>query len=248
MRRRSAYLLVTLVLLIATLSAVNIFMPQGDFAGPDFPEQLPASRPVMALVSALAILLIYGGLGFWGRHMSLKLGFPDLLDPAVSHRQRFIFPALIGIGVGVVFVVLDGWLGSHHSAGPLPHPPFPTSLLASVVAGIGEELVFRLFFISFWVWLLSHVLLKQRAQTTIFWIIAAVSALAFAGAHLPSVLMMVGVDSITGLPSPLVVEIFLLNGTLSLAAAYYFNRAGFLAAAGIHFWTDVVWHVVWGMI
>jgi hypothetical protein len=248
MRHRSTYLLLVLIFGIALLSAANVFLPQGDFAGPDLPGQLPASRPVMALVNALAVLLVYGSLGFWGRHLSLKLGFPDLLDPVTSDRQRFVVPALIGICIGILFVVVDSWLASQHGAEPLPHPPFPTSLLASVVAGVGEELVFRLFFISFWVWLLSHVLLKRRAQTTVFWIIAAVSALAFAAAHLPSVMMMVGVDSITELPSPLVAEIFLLNGIVSLAAASYFKRAGFLAAAGIHFWTDVVWHVVWGMV
>ncbi|GAH57810.1 unnamed protein product, partial [marine sediment metagenome] len=40
----------------------------------------------------------------------------------------------------------------------------------------------------------------------------------------------------------------LLNGVVSLFAAYYFRKYGFLAAVGIHFWTDVVWHVVWGVI
>jgi hypothetical protein len=25
-------------------------------------------------------------------------------------------------------------------------------------------------------------------------------------------------------------------------------KYGFLAAVGIHFWTDVIWHVIWGMI
>ncbi len=29
---------------------------------------------------------------------------------------------------------------------------------------------------------------------------------------------------------------------------YYFRKYGFLAAAGIHFWTDISWHVVYGMI
>jgi hypothetical protein len=26
------------------------------------------------------------------------------------------------------------------------------------------------------------------------------------------------------------------------------KRAGFLGAVGVHFWTDVVWHVVWGAL
>ncbi|MDD5127183.1 MAG: hypothetical protein PHR43_03660 [Dehalococcoidales bacterium] len=45
----------------------------------------------------------------------------------------------------------------------------------------------------------------------------------------------------------LLVEIILLNGVISMFAAHYLRKSGFLAAAGIHFWTDVIWHVIWGL-
>lgn len=32
-------------------------------------------------------------------------------------------------------------LSPYHTPGPLLHPPFPTSTVASVIAGIGEELI-----------------------------------------------------------------------------------------------------------
>jgi len=41
---------------------------------------------------------------------------------------------------------------------------------------------------------------------------------------------------------------FLLNGLMSIFAAYYFRKYGFLAPVGIHFWADIVWHVLWGLI
>ena len=132
--------------------------------------------------------------------------------------------------------------------GPLPHPPFPTSLVASAVAGIGEELIFRLFFISFWVWVISYVILKKRWQNQIFWIIAIFSALAFALGHIPSVMILFGLNTVNEIPLALMGEIILLNGVVSLFAAYYFRKFGFLAPVGIHFWTDVVWHVVRGVI
>ncbi len=135
-----------------------------------------------------------------------------------------------------------------HTLGPLPHPPFPTSLVASATAGIGEELIFRLFFLSFGVWLISYVILKKRWQNQIFWIIAIFSALAFALAHIPSVMLLFGFNSVNEIPLALMGEIILLNGVVSLFAAYYFRKFGFLAAVGIHFWTNVVWHVIWGMI
>jgi hypothetical protein len=42
-------------------------------------------------------------------------------------------------------------------------------------------------------------------------------------------------------------ELFLLNGSLSVLAAVYLRRYGFMASAGLHFWTDVGWHVLWGL-
>ena len=49
-------------------------------------------------------------------------------------------------------------------------------------------------------------------------------------------------------PAVLIGELVLLNGIISIAAAYYFKKYGFLAPIGIHFWADVVWHVVWGAL
>jgi membrane protease YdiL (CAAX protease family) len=58
----------------------------------------------------------------------------------------------MGLVMGLFFILVDTLLSPLRRIGPLPHPPFPTSVVASIAAGIGEELLFRLFFISFWVW------------------------------------------------------------------------------------------------
>jgi len=70
----------------------------------------------------------------------------------------------------------------------------------------------------------------------------------FAFGHIPSTMAILGIDQINQFPTALLVEIFLLNGAFSIFAAYYFRIYGFLAAVGIHFWTDVVWHVIWGAL
>lgn len=199
-------------------------------------------------MSAAIILVLYGGLGFVGLKLSQKLGFADLWDPKVSHKQRFLLPALIGIGLGIFFILADAIFSQFQPSGLLPHPPFPTSLVASATAGIGEELIFRLFFISFWVWLISYVLLKGKWQNQTFWIVAVLSALAFALGHLPAAMLLLEFKTVSEIPPALISEIIILNGVLSLFAAYYFRKFGFLAAVGIHFWADVVWHVIWGVI
>ena len=243
----STKIYIGLVIILAVLAAINVFLPQGSFLPTLEGQELPAPKPVLALVNAGMMLILYGGLGLLGLRLSQKLGFANLWDPMVSNRQRFLIPALIGAGLGVFLVLADAILSKFHALGPLPHPPFPASLVASAAAGIGEELIFRLFLISFWVWLISYVILKKKWQNQIFWIMAVLSALAFAFGHIPSVMVFFGFKTIGEIPPALMGEIILLNGVVSIFAAYYFRKFGFLAPVGIHFWTDVVWHVLWGV-
>ena len=235
-----------LIIALAILAAVSIFLP--TFEGLLPAQQLPASKPVLALVNAGIILILYGGLGFLGLQLSQKLGFANLWDSRISNRQRFLIPALTGVGIGVFLILADVVLSQFHTLGALPHPPFPISLVASLAAGIGEELIFRLFFISFWVWLISYLILKKRWQNQIFWIIAILSALVFALGHIPSLMIVFDLKAVSEIPLVLMSEIILLNGVLSLFAAYYFRKFGFLAPVGIHFWANVIWHVIWGAV
>jgi membrane protease YdiL (CAAX protease family) len=234
-----------LIVTLAILAATNIFMPQGALVPI---QELPISKPVFAFMVAAIMLIVYGGLGWLGMMLSQKIGFPDLWSTTVSVRQRLLIPALIGATIGVLFVLTDSIFSKFHTLGPIPHPPFPTSLVASASAGIGEELIFRLFFISFWVWLVANVVLKRKWQNEVFWIVAVGSAFAFAFAHLPSIMFLHGLKTIDGIPRALLSEIILLNGVLSIVAAYYFKTCGFLSAVSIHFWADVVWHVIWGAL
>jgi len=238
---------VVLIIVLAALGAANAFLPQGSFTATLPGQQLPVSKPVMAAVTAGMMLIVYGGLGFLGLQLSQKLGFSALWDAEVSNRQRFLIPACVGVGTGVFFIVADAFVKRLHTLGALPHPPFPTSIVASAVAGIGEEVIFRLFFIPFWMWLISTVILKGRWQDEVFWGVAIFSALVFALGHLPSVMFALGIERVNQVPAALIGEMILLNGIVSLLTAYYFRQYGFLAAVGIHFWTDIVWHVVWGL-
>jgi membrane protease YdiL (CAAX protease family) len=115
------------------------------------------------------------------------------------------------------------------------------------VAGIGEEIIFRLFFIPFGMWVISTLILKGKWQGKVFWGVSIFSALVFASGHLPSVMFAFRIESVNQVPAALMYEIILLNGIVSLLAAYLFRKYGFLAAVGIHFWTNIVWHVLWGL-
>ncbi len=75
-----------------------------------------------------------------------------------------------------------------------------------------------------------------------------VAALAFGAAHLPSALILLNASSPAQLPPFILIELFLLNGIIGLVAGARYMRDGYVAAAGIHFWGDVVWHVIWPLV
>ncbi|MBD1945664.1 CPBP family intramembrane metalloprotease [Coleofasciculus sp. FACHB-712] len=242
---RSTQIYWALVVLLSVLTGVNVFLPQVSFL-PAVPQGTPP-KLVIALANGIATLIIYGGLGFIGLKLSFLLAIPTLWDSRVSHRQRFVIPALAGIILGAFFIVADLMFQQFHDLGAFSHPSFPTSVVVSINAAIGEEIIFRLFLIPFGAWLISKILLKGVAKTNIFWFVSTISAVTFALAHLPAVMLMFNLQAIHEIPIALMIEIILLNGIVSFLAAYYFKSFGFLAAVSLHFWTDVVWHIIWGV-
>jgi len=100
--------------------------------------------------------------------LSKRLLFAIIWEPTISNRQKLLTPAIIGVLLGVCLIVLDIIFSQFNGIGRLQHPPFPSSLLASLSAGIGEEIMFRLFFISFWVWLISNMILRRKCESQVF--------------------------------------------------------------------------------
>jgi hypothetical protein len=244
-KTRSTLTFFVLVAILTLVAGLNLFLPQGAMGTSTPQSQIPVWQ--LALGSAAFTAALYGVLGFIGLTLWRKLGFPDIWDARVTNRQRFLIPALVGAALGIVIIIGDLIFSPFNGMGRFIHPPFPTSLVAAIGAGIGEEILFRLFFISFWTWLVGKVILRGRGLTIIYWVVSVVAALAFAAAHLPAFMVVLGVSALGQLSPILLLEVFLLNGLMSIFAAYYFRKYGFLAPVGIHFWADIVWHVLWGL-
>ena len=239
---------IALILLYAILAGVSTLLPQTP-TGTTLPtQQLPPSPLVVALLGAGITLVLYGALGLIGFFLAGKIGLPNLWDERVSNRQRFLIPAVVGGALGLLIILGDQLFAPVNGTGHFPHPPFPTSIVAAITAGIGEETLFRLFFISFWVWLVSKVILRGRAFTPVYWVVSVFSAVAFGIAHLPSIMFLYGWSTMSQVPPMLIAEMILLNGIIGVAAAFLFKKYGFLAPVGVHLWCDVVWHVVWGAL
>ncbi len=107
------------------------------------------------------------------------------------------------------------------------------------------------FLLSLWTvilrWLLGRFLAQEKARSWSLWIANAIAALVFAAGHLGTGMLIAGVDTPSALPPIMLAEIILLNGFIGMLAGRAFIRNG-LIAAGVHFWTDIVWHVLYANI
>jgi hypothetical protein len=104
-RKISFRIYIVLIASLALLAGISLFLPQGEI-GLSLPRApLPAPLPVLALANAGIILAIYGGLGLIGLMLARKLGLPGIWDRTLSNRRRFVLPALVGAGLGIVLIV-----------------------------------------------------------------------------------------------------------------------------------------------
>ena len=215
-------------------------------------EALPdVSNVVLTLANMGMIAVIYFPLGLLGIHLNKKTNLPAVFKEDDQSSNLFLRPMITGLILGVVLVLFDLLTKSFGISNGLTHPPFPSSIFASLNAGIGEEIIFRLFLMSFWIWLLSWLRNKlfpnKVSRGAILYAGNIIAALAFAAGHFPTMFALLGTTSFSEIPVILVIEIIVLNMLVGIIAGKAFTRSGLVAAAGVHFWTDIVWHVIYGL-
>ena len=171
--------IIMMFIFVASETAM-VFLLQGSFSilTPEQQDQM-MSKKSMAFLTAVMTFFLYGGLGLLGLRLAGILGFPELWDSDIPGKKRIIIPMIPGVSIGLFFILADRLFNRLHAYGPFPHPPFPASIMASITAAIGEELIFRLFFITLFVWVFSYVLFGKKYQNTVFWIFTSLSALVF---------------------------------------------------------------------
>lgn len=244
--KKQLKILAILVIVLALVSAINIFMPiPSQFEA--LQQELPASKPVLALANFGIILIIYGLLGLFGYYLSKKLNWSGIFSEKASKKELFLKPLYIGLFLGLVVIAGDKIFSQFHSLGEFPHPAFPFSILASLGAGIGEEIIFKLFLLSFWAFILGFFFKKYNKQNIVNWVAIIIAAVAFSASHLPAFMLLYGFTSFAQIPAIIILEVFLLNGIIGVIAGREFIKYGLVAAIGIHFWTDIVWHVIYGL-
>lgn len=216
-------------------------------AGVPMPD-LGVSDVVLGLANAGIILVMYGLLGVAGIWFARKLDLPGVYSEDGNWRRWVLIPMGLGSFCGLVLIAGDILFAPINEFGRMPHPTFPVSFLASLSAGIGEEIAFRGFVFGLWGFMLNWILRRFNGRTAALWIANVLAALAFGAAHLGSVFVLADVSSLADLNPLFLVEILLLNGVVGMVAGERYMKDGLVAAAGVHFWTNMVWHVLWGLV
>ena len=249
--RRQLGVFVVLLVMYALLAFLTFTLGLQDQLLPN--EGIPSPLPsvpswLLGLANAGLIVVLYGLLGMAGFWLARKLDLPGIFREQSGWRNWLVIPMILGVIVGVVITLVDRIFASVGDWNGFEHPPFPISLIASATAGIGEEILFRGFAMVLWAFLLNLILKRWRATKIALWIGNIIGAMAFAAGHLPSVMMLLGVASPAEIPPLVLGELFILNGVVGLVAGERYIREGLVAAVGVHFWVDIVWHVIWPLV
>ena len=242
----TAFLMTNVVLAILALALGLQGQPLGEPGAPSSVPSFPAW--LLALGSGGVALVVYGFLGLAGLWFARRLSLPGVFKEDAGWRNWVIIPMALGMTVGVVMVLFDRLAALTGDWGGFEHPPFPLSLIASGTAGIGEEIMFRMFVLGLWAFLLNLVLKRWEAKNVALWVGNLLAALASGAGHLPATMMLLNVSTPADIPTPVLAEVFVLNGLVGLVAGERYIRYGLVAAVGVHFWADIVWHVLYGIL
>lgn len=191
-------------------------------------------RPEQQALLSWPIVLMTVAMGLTGYFLSRRTNIPDLLDENVRTKCRFIMPALIGIGFGVVLVLLDVTFklpADLNIAWPYSVPYYLQGAIFSDIQ--------HFFPLVFLVWLVSGLIMKDRWQDQTYWTAAVLISLVE-----PMQMALVTPQAIDLFRVILIVYIFSVNFMQTVCL----KRAGFLSMLSLRLGQYLVWHIIWGAI
>ena len=125
----------------------------------------------------------------------------------------------------------------------IPALPLPISIPYWIYVAIFDEFFWRLFVLTFLVWLFSYKLLKENHQEKVFWAMAILEAILYMLLQTAMFIQNVGPITIV-----LFFQIILIGGGYTVAACYCYRKGGFLAVMVIRIMQYMVYHVLYGGI
>jgi hypothetical protein len=220
---------------------------------------LPFPPELLLVLQVLQNTVLYGVLAGVGLLLACRIGLGlPFIEGWLNGRPirgRFLQLLYLSVAIGIVgslaIAALDRWtfmpalkamLQSRNLTVPSSlTPPAWQGLLASFEGGITEEVLLRLFALTFLAWLGSLVSHDAEGRPTlaILWGANILAAVLFGIGHLPA-------TAAAGLPltALVIVRAIVLNGSLGIAFGWLYWTHGLESAMIGHFSADIVLHVV----
>lgn len=184
----------------------------------------PWPPPLLTLLIAEVVIALLVWAGLW-------FGAPHGLGSAVPSPIRVVYALLIGAASGAVVLAILPLAGLQSRLIKEASIPVWKWLIIAFDSAVLEEIIYRLFLVSFVVWLLARFMPRNTA----IWIALIISALGFGAAHLTR-----WIDS-----GPMVITaVMIVNGLIAIVLGRVYVKWGIEAAIVAHFAGDVVVHII----
>ncbi|MGH3389300.1 MAG: hypothetical protein ACRDOO_10530, partial [Actinomadura sp.] len=124
----------------------------------------------------IGFLALAGGCSVW---LGPRAGLPGLWDASISPRKWLLLPAVVGLGLGVVnliFQAFTGYVQIEAANAPSINVPFPESIVFYSGGAVVVESLYRLIPITLPLWLIANVILRNRGQAPVFWVLALLTS------------------------------------------------------------------------
>lgn len=202
--------------------------------------------PIGLLFAAqlLQCLILFSVTLFFGLLLAKKTGFRLPVLEAILKKENYTeglkkilgVSVLIGAAVAIIIYVLDP-LFTTQGAGVTTHAnnaPVWQTLLAAFYGGITEELLMRLFVMTFFVWIGMKLFRQEQPTWTGIIIPIVLAAVVFGLGHLPIT------ASVTAITPLVVLRAVILNGIAGITFGWLFWKKGLESAIIAHFTADIV--------
>ncbi|MFX1392378.1 MAG: type II CAAX prenyl endopeptidase Rce1 family protein [Promethearchaeota archaeon] len=200
---------------------------------------LPYYPDSMTMIMNWIIIPFYSILGYLGLRLFEKdAGFPDMLEEEINNVQRLLIPLILGVIFAIGAIIFD-MLNPYK----VPRLPLPISIPYWIFVAIFDEFFWRLFLLTFLIYLISRIFKDDEKQEKIFWSIVIVEAVLYT--LLQTIMFIQNVGPIT---TVLLVQIILIGGGFTVVACYCYRKGGFLAVMVLRLTQYMLYHVLYGGI
>jgi hypothetical protein len=189
------------------------------------------------VISNWLITIIYLALGFIAlKYFEKDAGFPDMLDKEIKFNHLFLIPFILGLIFGIGAILFD-----LINPFKVPQLPFPISVPYWIFIGITDEIFWRLFLLTFLIWVISYKLLKNKRQEQVFWGVTILESIVYI------IIQLILFESFVGpITSLVLIQILSMSGGYIIVACYCYKKGGFLAVLVVRLTQYTVYHIIYG--